>query len=301
MIRADTLRCAAKGATCAVALALAGGCKLPGAATDSPQSSQQSEQSPLRSADNAFTSADRGASVGRAAELPTERRNMLTLAVLHVEIPARELDAADNIWTHINESQIDADVGLRLSRNGLRVGVADLTAFEPIRVILDSIPRHRVTQPPPLSVPNGLPLVLEMDAEPRDQTIFCVAADGILSGGTYLQSRNSIRVTYGALPGESGRIRFYATPEIQQREDGFRWIRTEMGLWQQPNERRFVVEAASFGLELKKGEMVIIAPSRAGRAAGLVGETLLARDFEGERYYSFVFMRPEVSDVGQSE
>lgn len=293
-IRGTNLRLAVLGS---VALA-GGGCKGPAQGSDRPT---QPEPSPLKSADNAFTPAPAPIPAG-PAELPTPQRKMLKLAVLNIEIPARELAAAENIWAHINESQVDADTALRLSRNGLRVGVADVTAFDPIRVVLDSIPRHRVIQPPPLSVPAGLPLLLEMDTEPRDQTVFCVAADGILSGGTYAQSRNSIRVSYIALPGSTDRMRFFASPEIQQREDGFRWIRTEMGLWQQPNEQRFIVEAASFALDLRKGEMVIIAPTGAvGRATGLIGGALLGRDFEGERYYSFVFMRPEVSDVGQSE
>lgn len=283
----------------AVGLVLLGGCQggLFGKPPQQPAQQPGPESSEIRSADTAFTPDQ--ANPPPATGLPQRRAGMLSLAVLNVEIPAKELDATANIWTHLNESQIDAETSLRLSRNGLRVGVASLSAYEPIRVILESIPRHRATQPPPLSVPAGLPLVLEMDAEPHDQTVFCVGTDGVLSGGTWTGSRSVLRVTYNALPRDARRMRFAASPEIVQREEGYRWIRTEAGLWQQPNEKRFVFEAAGFSVELDPGDFVLIGPSELSRSNGIVGGALLSREYEGERYYSIVFLRPQVSDVAE--
>lgn len=285
-----------RGTAAAAALALCG-CSLLGGTADAGNGvrTDPEPEAPLRSADTAFTSVDPTPTRGIAPAAPSST----VVAVLHVQIPAHDAASASNVWTHFNESRIDEEHARRLRANGIRVGVAHVSAFEPVRELLNTFARQRVSQTAPVNVPAGYPMLLEMDTEPRDQTIFCVAGDGLLSGGTWAASRSVIRLSYVPQSRESRRVRFVATPEIHQRAEGYRWVRTEAGEMQTANERCTVFTAATIELLLSADEFVLIAPSETIGVSGLIGGAVLTQQVEGETYHSYLFLRPEVANVAQ--
>lgn len=228
-------------------------------------------------------------------------RAMMVLGVLSVQIPEKSSAAASRIWEHVREEMLDAETRLRLSDNGFRAGIGHVKHWEPIRAVLDGIAGHKVVQTVPLRVPAGFPLALELDTEPRVQTLFHVGKDGVLRGGTFPSSRNALRVAYGPDVRRAERIRMGICPEVQQKQEGWRWVRTEEGLWQVPRQETNPFEDVTFEVSLARDEFLLIAPSESARLRGLIGRAMFTTEFEGTSYFTYVFLRPEVPDVGQRD
>lgn len=226
-------------------------------------------------------------------------RKSLVLAVLHLQVPEKHVAEMDRVWRQLREDVFDAETQLRLRENGLRVGVGHVDFWSAIRESTESIPEQRVAQASPVRVPLGFPISYEMDAEPHDQTLFFVGRDGVLSGGTWPESRNVLRFAYAADPQYVERIRMAVRPEVHQQEDGVKWVRTPEGIWQTPRQSVVSFDAAEFVISLRPQEFVLMATSDAAHVYGILGRAFLTSDIEGTRYRSYLFLRPDVTDVGQ--
>ncbi len=279
-------------------LLVCAGCQVP-PSTWLPPTEPAIETDPqIPDADTAFTLARRE-NPGET-DIPPPRL-VHELAMLHILVPQGQEAAVQKVWNFLREDRLDAETQLRLYQNGLRVGVGHVQDWEPIRAAMDAIEDHRVTSPTSLSVPVGFPLALELDSEPHDQTLFYVGSDGFLSGSTWPQSRNVLRVTYAPDRQDADRVRLFAVPEVHQRRDGWEWVRTEAGLWQVPRQTVQTFNAAAFVLTLSPGEFALVAPSANARIYGLLGGGFLTRACEGRHYNSYVFLRPEARHVGQHD
>jgi hypothetical protein len=274
------------------------GCQLPAGNGGNPADPPTTTKARLPQGDTGFTLAQRE---GVEEVAPTPPPLLYELAVLHVLVPRAQEAAVEKVWNFLREDGLDAETRLRLQQNGLRIGVGHVRDWEPIRAALDAIEGHRVVSPTSLSVPVGIPLSLELDAEPRDQTLFHMGVDGILSGTTWPDSRNVLRVTYGPDLRDVDRIRVYTVPEVHQRRDGWEWIRTEAGLWQLPRQSTQTFDAVGFVLTLRAGEFALVAPGANARNHWLLGGAFLTRQSEGRRFNSYVFLRPEAKHVGQHD
>ena len=266
---------------------------------------QSSSLTPAGEPETEIADADTGFTLVRADQAEQivlePPRLVHELAVLNVLVPQGREDAMKKIWNFLREDVLDDEVRLRLGHNGLRVGVGHARWWEPIKAALDAIDGHRVTFATSIRVPVGFPLSLELDSEPRAQTLFYVGSDGILSGSTWPDSRNVLRVTYAPDPRDADRILLHAVPEVHQRRDGWEWVRTESGLWQVPRQSMQTFDAAEFVVTLRPGEFALLAPSADSRIYGLLGGAFLTRLCEGQGYNSYVFLRPEVRHVGQHD
>ena len=275
-----------------------GGCELPVPTRSSPVDPLTETRLEIADADTGFTLVTASGAGETASQTP---RLVYELAVLHVLVPQEQEAAMDKVWNFLREDVLDAETRLRLRQNGLRVGVGHAQDWEPIKAAMDAIDGHRVTFATPLRAPVGHLLGLELDSEPREQTLFYVGRDGILSGSTWRDSRNVLRVTYVPDPHDIENVVLLAVPEVQQRRKGWEWVRTEAGLWQVPRHERRAFDAAAFAVTLCPGEFALVAPSDAPRVYGLLGWAFMTRECEGRRYNSYVFLRPEVRRVGQHD
>lgn len=252
----------------------------------------------IADADNPFTLAKAN---GQHRPAPPTPQLVYELAVLHVLVPCEEQAAMQKVWNFLREDALDADLRLRLRQNGMRVGVGHADWWEPIKAAMEAIDSHRVMFATPIRVPVGFPLSLELDSEPRDQTLFYIGADGILSGNTWPDSRNVLCVTYAPDPHDLDRIVLAAVPQVHQRRRGWEWVRTESGLWQVPRQAMQRFDASGFVLPLGPGEFVLLAPSENARTFGLLGGAFLTGESDGRRYDSYVFLRPQATHVGQHD
>ncbi|MBU0617978.1 MAG: hypothetical protein KKI02_09700 [Planctomycetes bacterium] len=263
-----------------------------------PNSPAAETATEVRDADTGFTLIRADHAKQQTVEPP---RLAYELAVLHILVPQDQEAAMEKIWNFLREDALEADTDFRLRQNGLRVGVGHAQWWEPIKAAMEAIEGYKVTPATSLRVPVGLPLSLELDSEPREQTLFYVGPDGILSGGTWPDSRNVLRVTYGPDVQDADRILLLVVPEVHQKQDGWQWLRTEAGLWQVPRQAMQAFDAAGFLLTLGPGEFALLAPSENAQVYGLLGGAFLTRESQGRHYSSYVFLRPEARHVGEHD
>jgi hypothetical protein len=221
------------------------------------------------------------------------------LSVLHVQIPRDRRQQAEPLWNHLREDVVDGRTALRLRKNGLRVGLGHGQWWEAIKATIDATEGARSVTLSPVQLPPGYPLALELDERPREQTLFFVGEDGILSGETWPHSRNVLRVSYDLDLADPQRARLTVVPEVRQRLDGWRWVRTAAGLTQTPSYEGRAFGAAAFGTGLEPGEFLLIAPSREAELFGIVGGAFLSQDVDGRPFDSYVFLRADVNHVAR--
>lgn len=269
----------------------------PEPANEQNSQTENSTEPTLETADTGFTLTPKPQPTNETAAKPVATRN-LKVAVVHIQVPTRRAKDADKIWTHLREDLIDAETLVRLERNGFRVGAGNIQWWDAIRQTLDGIEGVRVIVATPIEVPIGFPVAMELDMAPRDQTLFCVGMDGVLSGGSWPASRNVLRVLYGIDPKSPERIRMQVAPEIHQSMEGWEWTRTEEGVWQTPKRKRSEVGSAAFSISLGHDEFVAMSPSASANVTGLIGSAFLTAELEGVEYRSYVFLRPDAGDIG---
>lgn len=286
---------------CGLLLIAAPGCNLPPKANLFSPASQPAENPPASQPDSPFVTGEQPG-VDEGARNPELRpaRNWMVLGVLSVLIPESQSGAASKVWEHVREEMLDATTRLRLQDNGFRAGIGHVRLWEPVRAVLDGIEGHRVMQSVPLRVPAGFPLTFELDSEPRTQTLFYVGRDGTLRGSTFPSSRNAFRVSYAEDVRRADRIRMSVVPESQRKEEGWRWVRTQEGLWQVPRAETRPFEDVAFDVSLARDEFLLIAPSDSASVRGILGRAMLTTEFEATSCFTYVFLRPEVPDVGQT-
>ena len=233
----------------------------------------------------------------RSSELP---RIDVALRVLQVRVPTAKRAATEPIWTYAREDVLDAETHRRLRENGIRVGVARTDWWEGMRTTLDGIEGREVHEIEPLRLPFGFPLGLELDDGPHDQTLFYLNSEGALTGHTWNQSRNFLRVSYTLDPARRGRVRLQIVPEVRQRKPGFDWVRTEGGYAQQPRVDGMAFDQAGFTLPLDPDEVLILAPNDNANAFGIIGGAFLTESTQERGYDRFVLIRPDTRYVDGS-
>ncbi len=225
------------------------------------------------------------------------RRYDVVLTVLHVQIPRAAKDRVAPLWNHLREDVLDASTQRRLHENGLRVGVGHAHWWDAVKAALDAVDGLRTVVLNPVRIPSGYPLALELDAKPREQTLFFMADDGVLTGETWPASRNVLRVSYELDLEDPARIQLALVPEVRQRLDGWRWVRNEAGFTQLPKYSGRAFSTASLLVPITNGDFLMLAPGERADVAGMVGQAFLVQELDGTAYDSYVFLRPDMTYV----
>lgn len=263
--------------------------------SDSGEAQQAAPPGP-RDADTGFT--PRGAAQRSAVPAPQPRA--LVLSILMVRVPPEQMAAADAIWRHLRENALDAQTQLSLRQNGLRVGVGSEQSWEAVQAALEGIEERRVTDNPPVELRPDTALGIELDSAPRDQTLFYVNRDGILTGQTWRGSRTILRIYYSVDARRPERVVLRVSPAVEQQKPGEDWSRDPSGAWTPaPSRTSDAIAAVSFVVGVGPGEFVVLGPSEAVRVPGLLGGALLTTENEGQRAISYLFLKPELKDVRQ--
>ncbi len=280
-------------------LGLIGGCDGAGGLPSSRVSSQPAPR--LSNQDNPV----RAESIPTLVRAPEPERTApvarvaldVVLTILHVQVPTGGRAAVEPLWNHLREDVLDSATVLRLRKNGLRVGIGNAEWWDAVKATLDATEGVRSQPLDPVRLPPDFPLALELDQRSREQTLFFVADDGILTGETWPHSRNVLRVSYELNRLHPERVRLLVVPEVRQRLDGWRWVRTGSGVAQMPEYNGRAFAAAAFSVDLEPGEVLLVAPSREADVYGIVGGAFLSSEPEAGRGDSYVFLRVDVNHV----
>lgn len=218
------------------------------------------------------------------------------LVPLHVEIPASEQQLFRTLWSHVREDVLPADVSSRLRANGVRAGVGLVRTWDSVRAALDSAPGRLVHDTPSVALPPRFPVMIELDAEPRDQTLFLVSDEGELRGKTWQASRNVLRLAYLPDAQRDARMLLNVTPTVWQPEGPDEQDAASISLpeWLGSPAPRFTPLAeASFTLALSAGEYLLVGPSDNADVPNLLGRTFLTANADGRVVYTLLFLKLE--------
>ncbi len=280
---------------CAVALLAGIGCGAPLRAWWPTAEEPPSVPAPISSAENPFRipaeSQAPAAAPLRAAPRTAE------LSVIHVKAPSRRAPLLEAVWSHLREDLLGSDAYRHLMSNGIRVGKGHADEWDAIRAIIDGIPDCRVNMGEPVNLPAMFPLDLELDLEPRDQTIFFLDRFGVLSGATWPASRNVLRVAYGFDPQDHQAVQLVVTPQVRQQATGRRWVRTDVGLSQVTTHQGRGYGELAVAVTLRPGEFLVLAPNERAVLSGLIGRAFLREVLADEAFDSMLFIRPAIADA----
>ena len=235
----------------------------------------------------------RGAGSERGMSRPLHLDVVVT--ALHVQIPRASRQQVQPLWNHVREDFLDSATVGRLGMNGVRVGLGLAEWWDAVKATIDATDGVRSIVLDPVRLPPNYPLALELDERPHDQTLFYASDDGILSGETWPQSRNVLRVSYELDLVNPQGVRFAVVPEVRQRLDGLRWVRSDAGVAQIPNANGRAFPAAGFVTDLEPGQFLLVAPGRQADLFGIVGGAFLVSEQDGRPYDSYVFLRADVN------
>lgn len=258
------------------------------------QARRPTASEPVSADDSAFTldsSADPDAGTPEPTQIVYE------LSVIQILVPREGAESARKIWSFLREDALDAETQLRLRKNGVRVGVGRDKSWGPIKDVLESIEGCETTFAKPIRMPIGFVLSLELDNEPREQTLFFLDRDGYLSGSTIPASRNVLRISYAPDPHDYRSVQLVVTPEVYRRREGWEWVRREAGLTGDSSRSKHAYDAVGFVLTLAPGEFALAAPSENADIYGLLGGVFLTRTTEGRAFDSYIFLRPEAKQA----
>lgn len=217
--------------------------------------------------------------------------------VLRVRAARGVFSESGKIWNPLDEEMIPADTQQILRKNGLRIGIGKQGAWPQIKALLDAekvevFQNHRPVQ-------NGLPLTIEINPNPRDQTLFLFRPDGSLPGATFPQSTNVLRIEYWIPIDDSNAVMLELMPEIRQVRVHPRPSPSPDGWVQSPpyQPSRPLRELAA-RVRIDPDTFLALGPSRAAQQHHLAGSLLLCEEIDGRQYESMYFITPKVVTIG---
>jgi hypothetical protein len=216
------------------------------------------------------------------------------LRVIHLHYPHTQRERAERIWEPIREDVVDTETALRLRKNGFRVGIGHERDWDAIRSTLDLIPDCTSNVAQPVKLVSGLPLDLQLDNEPREQTIFYVGRDGMLAGDTWPDSRNVLRLVHQLDPRVATQVHLSIVPVVNQEIKGWRWVRTEAGVAQVPKRAGQTYPDVAFSTPLDEGEFLVIAAGERSDVKGIIGRAFLTVQSTNNWQDSILFIEPVV-------
>ncbi len=219
--------------------------------------------------------------------------------VLRARVPRGFFSQSEKVWNHLNEAAIPRENGVLLQRNGLRAAIGDANSWPPLRALLEQEGTVESSHDH-IVLGNGLPLVIEPDQRPRDQTVFVFRPEGSLSGASFPQSVNGLLMEYALAGAGADRLRISVMPQIRLPKQPPRLSADAPGFVSQPllPPTRILRELA-FMVEVGPEQFIAIGPSRPIENVHLMGSLLLCEEKDGRRWESMYFITPKVLNTGQ--
>ncbi len=201
------------------------------------------------------------------------QRLVVEFKVHRFTAPRGAFSEDSRLWKLVTGKLPQADQRLRLADNGFRAAVGRESDRFPLREWLDSL--DRVTSASDMSVPDASKLV-DLDVGPCDPrlVVFHYDAAGGLSGHEFVQAKARFRIAFELRPPDLQTSILTIVPEIEEPPGPLRWIITEAGARQVPEERRHSFEDLTFRAEIPAGGFLLLGP-----AESMYDQPLLSRAF----------------------
>lgn len=223
------------------------------------------------------------------------QRLVVEFKVHRFTAPHGTFSEESRLWKLVTGKLPDASQRLRLADNGFRAAIGRESDRFPLRKWLDSL--SEVAGASDTTVPDASKLVdVDIGAcEPRIVVFYYDAAGG-LSGHEFVQARARFRIAFELRPPDLQTSVLTVVPEIEEPPGPPKWIITEAGAQQIPQERRYPFDDLEFRSEIPAGGFLLLGPAKSVYDQPLLGRAFFgsaalshaAGDGEGERENIFI-------------
>ena len=207
-----------------------------------------------------------------------------------ISVPIGSLGRNEALWKQVDEQCVDVATYDLLFKNGLRVGVAPMSAFS---AVSEHLPPESASQK---IVINGLvakKIQLETRKDLVGQVIFYFDGNNKLVGRTYDRSTNFIDLSFQPTPRQPGSVRVDFSPEIR----AYR-ARLEFTLLNEARDFQFVAPETFYDLncraDIPMNHFLILAPSADADDISSVGHAFLTTDASPVRMEQVIVLVPHV-------
>jgi hypothetical protein len=224
------------------------------------------------------------ATTATAGSLPRQAhqqaRRTVQLELLFVRHDAHDAELATNLWTHVDEQFLEAEVRDRLAANGLRVGIvgdhlpphlaARLTADATTAESGSELATDAVISRRRLQLLPGRRGEIVTNGGVRELVLLERVPDGV-SGATYRDATTLFSIE--AVPDANGCVRITVTPEIKHGPLEKSWVGEDGMFRLETGQRRHRLEHLSFLVTLPRDGTLVV--GSAGNDSASVGDGLL--------------------------
>jgi hypothetical protein len=221
---------------------------------------------------------------------------MLKFDVLRTQVPQGMFSESGKIWNHLDEQVVPAEMATLLQRNGLRIARGKAASWAPIKALLDS-EKDVNTYGNAMTLNNGLPLLIELDAKPHDQTLFLFRPDGSWPGATLPGSMNLLRIEYEIPVDAPESVLVNVMPEIRLQAPETPLV-SEGWTAQPPTPPTRVFRELSVRVLIGPDEFLAVGPSSAARRTHTIGALMLNQSVDGRAFECMFFITPRIVRKG---
>jgi len=239
-----------------------------------------------------------GASIAKSQTAQPIAIQSIDFLVLRIRAIRGTFSESGKIWNALNEEVLPVETQTLLRKNGLRVGIGKQSGWPQVKAILDAeqvkvFQNHR-------PVHNGLPLSIETDTIPRDQTLFLFRPDGTLPGATFEQSTNILRIEYWIPLDDADAVMLDMMPEIKLQRVQPRPDLSPQGWVQKPPYKPTrPLRELTARVKVAADEYVAFGPSKESQKPHLAGSLLLREEIDGRVYESMYIITPKIITIGE--
>lgn len=223
----------------------------------------------------------------------------IDFGILRVRAAAGTFSRSEKIWNPISEDVLPADTQMMLHNNGLRIGVGKHASWPQIKAALDA-EKVEVSQDEQV-LQNSVPLNIEVNPLPRDQTVFLIRSDGTMPGAFFPQSTTALRIEYWIAPNAPDTVMIELIPEIRlARTAGQSNLAVAALQNTTAGQPCRPLRELTARLRVGPGEFFAIGPSRIANQDHLAGSLLLAEEIDGRKLESMCFITPKILSSSKS-
>lgn len=222
---------------------------------------------------------------------PVVRVVDLVFDVVRIDFPVGEHRHSLKIWNHVDTLSIESETAQRLTRNGMRIGLAAPESWPAMVAIFQAgsakVGRER------LLAPRGMPVVIKLGAVEESESVFRYLAGGQLVGKTLTAGDKLLVLDYVFHPQLGGVTDLRVGFEVLHDRGELTWERRAGIIQQTPAFDRDTFDELQAIMTLRSRQFLVIGLAAGADHEYLVGSRLLSRTESGERFETMLCIAPK--------
>ena len=202
---------------------------------------------------------------------------VLQVKVSSIEVPVGTASGSEEIWSYLDEERTKAFHSATLGRNGMRVGLADVSVWPDLARILTKMTGKKLAEQSFSALPSQ-PFPIELRSNLPSQTIFTSYADRTLSGADYPPGDNLLTLSITLDENDSSRMIVTALPQIRSTQRNTDIVHEGSGLVFVDQPATYSFHPATFQFTMKDKDIVVIGPGAESRRPTSIGYHFLLQE-----------------------